>query len=133
VNVDTAYYRRICADRCALSHPRLDQIVRCHFSEGPRLEIVSKDGGGAYEYIILDGNAVPDGNVILYRNPVSYPYPALYIAALADIAVPADDRTRQYVHISPHPGSFTNVFGLNHRIFMDENFSLTHVRLLLLA
>jgi hypothetical protein len=107
---------------------RLNQVVGCHFAEGPRLEIVGKDGRGAYKYIVLNANPVPDGDIILYRDPVSYPDPAFYIAALADIAVPADNRPREYVHVPPYPGAFTDVRGLYHRIFMDENIVRMHNR-----
>ena len=79
--------------------------------ECARIDDVGENHRGTAEYVILECDALVDGDVVLYFAAVANLHVAIYIDVLADIAADSDASAGHDMAKMPDGCPFTDVYG----------------------
>ena len=98
------------SQRCAAPDARLAKLALA-LDKSARIDDVGEYHRGATEHVVLQGDALVDGDVVLYFAAVANLHVAIYVYVLPDIAARSDARAGHDVAEMPYGRLFADVYG----------------------
>src|SRR5438874_12277726 len=99
------------ADRRTLFNNR--QWILGGILAAARKAVVCKGSVRADEHVIAKAHAIPKLDAAFYRDPIADHHVILNKGVIADIAILADRRSREYVGVGPDPSPFADGLGFH--------------------